>query len=79
MKYINKKLLKIMLGTGITLSTLGGTIWFMNQQPQQEKTEEIKEEEHTVPEWINKKEETINFSPAVALPNIIDENWFFVF
>ena len=42
MKYINKKLLKIMLGTGITLSTLGGTIWFMNQQPQQEKIEEIK-------------------------------------
>ncbi len=79
MKYINKNLLKIILGTGITLSTLGGTIWFMNQQPQQEKTEEIKEEEHTVPEWINKKEETINFSPAVALPNIIDENWFFAF
>lgn len=78
MKYINKNLLKIILGTGITLSTLGGTIWFMNQQSQPEKTEEMTESEHTVPTFQD-KEETINFSPAVALPNITDENWFFAF
>lgn len=78
MKYINKKMLKLLLGTGITLSTLGGTIWFMNQQPQQEKTEEKTELEHIVPKFEN-KEDTINFSPAVTLPNIVDENWFFAF
>ena len=71
MKYINKKLLKIMLGTGITLSTLGGTIWFMNQQPQQEKTEEIKEEEHrrkkSENHLIEKKVRTINTSDKILV------------
>lgn len=82
MKYINKKALKILLGAGITLSTLGGTIWFMNQQPQQEKTEEVTKTENTSPNNEYREEkgnETINYAPVVALPNIVDENWFFAF